>query len=59
MKALIYVRGGNVISVTSDSPDFQYKIIDYDNFEAESEGEEKSWIETSFLEPDLVEEITD
>ena len=42
MKALIYVRGGNVISVTSDSPDFQYKIIDYDNFEAENEGEEKT-----------------
>jgi len=66
MKAVIYVSGGIVQSVHCDNDDFQYKIVDFDNYESEddetlSEDEVANKIESEcdFYEPDEIRPILD
>ena len=48
-KAIFYLKGGNINHVISNSEDFQFKIVDYDNL---PNGNESNF---EYLEPDLIE----
>ena len=53
MKALIEIRGGNLVNVTTDDPNFKYKVLDYDN---EPNGK---FSDKEYLEADMVVDDTD
>jgi hypothetical protein len=51
-KTILYIKGGMLTNVVSNNPNFQYKLIDYDN-DPEATEDKYDWSESDLIVEDI------